>query len=700
VLDRRTRVLLLLLLLLAAGVAWVAAAPKFALVIGNSQYDSLGALKNPVNDASDMAAALKRLGFEVDLLTDAELPDMESAVLRLKNRLSISAAATGLFFYAGHGVQSAGVNYLIPVRANISDEAFLKTKALAAQTVLDLMQDAGNTLNLVFLDACRDNPFAWSRGGGRGLSVVSVQPRGSIIVYATSAGSVASDGDGRNGVFTGELLKNMETPGLDLNTMLDRTAQGVLKATASRQNPAIYKQYFQTAYLAGDAPAPAGPTVEVVPVVAQETMPATDAAGAFVIALKDPGAELQPVTKNGWRQVSGDWTIARGSDDAGVSALSGANFFWAGKSAQGELAQDVDIKSAVAALNGGDATITLRGSVASFSGDNDSSRMILEVYSASGKLLAYVDSGPQDSDTWKLLELSKSITAQAATARVRLIAKREKGNDNNGYFDDISLVISGVPKAVAIQQRPVTTAAPAAAPVEPPKPTAIQTEFGYFATDGELNADDLHRGSTTYDLYTVAAKKGDSVSVTVSRGVSSGAAIKPTLVLTSPTGVSARGTGALKVTLRENGTYTLEVGAAASSQPQGYSLQFHGPGTDYEGSLDWNDERRTFEGNYDFVDIDALVDGWYTLELSSNEFKTKMFLEDTKGSPWLMDNGKQARDDGGGAGNNTKIFFHNVREGKMRIMIMDSSFTSIRSGAWRLRVTLSSIGASFDEGGR
>jgi hypothetical protein len=115
--------------------------------------------------------------------------------------------------------------------------------------VLDSMQAAGNRLNLVFLDACRNNPFGWARSTTRGLAVVGYQPPGSIIVYATSAGSVAQDGTGRNGVFTGELLKNLETPGIDLDTMLNRTAQGVMKATRNQQNPAVYKQFFESAYL-------------------------------------------------------------------------------------------------------------------------------------------------------------------------------------------------------------------------------------------------------------------------------------------------------------------------------------------------------------------------------------------------------------------------------------------------------------------
>jgi formylglycine-generating enzyme required for sulfatase activity len=223
---------------------------RYALVIGNGSYQGLPNLLNPPNDASDVAAAFKRMGFKVELLLNADLSAMETAAARLSENLAGNANSTGVFYFAGHGVQSGGTNFLIPVGTTISAEAFLKTKALSAQTVLELMQGAGNKLNLVILDACRDNPFSWSRSGAsRGLTVVSTQPPGSIVVFATSAGSTAQDGTGRNGLFTAQLLLNLESPGIDLDTMLNRTAAGVQKASNNKQNPAVYKQYFGTVYL-------------------------------------------------------------------------------------------------------------------------------------------------------------------------------------------------------------------------------------------------------------------------------------------------------------------------------------------------------------------------------------------------------------------------------------------------------------------
>ena len=232
---------------------------KFALVIGNGDYTGLGKLKNPVNDAKDMADILTYLGFTVDLLSDTSLPEMEEAVLRLGSRLSVSRQSVGFFFYAGHGVQSGGENYLIPADATIVGEAFLRTKALAVQPVLDTLQSTKNRLNVIVLDACRDNPFSWSRSGSRGLNVVGQQPPGSIIAYATSAGRVAQDGDGRNGVFTSAFLKNISTPGIDISEVFRRTGAEVLATTAGAQVPAIYNQFFGTFYLAGNAESPSVP---------------------------------------------------------------------------------------------------------------------------------------------------------------------------------------------------------------------------------------------------------------------------------------------------------------------------------------------------------------------------------------------------------------------------------------------------------
>jgi len=225
--------------------------PKFALVIGNGAYRNLSRLTNPVNDANDMALALEYLGFTVDKLLDSSLEQMENAVTNLKEKLNESKDAYGFFFYAGHGVQSGGENYLIPVNANIPSESYLRNRALSVQIILDDLNEAGNSLNVIVLDACRDNPFGWSRTGSlsRGLAVVGRQPTDSIIVYATSVGQTASDGEGRNGLFTSRLLPNLVTPGLEVSEVFRRTGADVSRESNNRQIPAIYSQFFGTAWL-------------------------------------------------------------------------------------------------------------------------------------------------------------------------------------------------------------------------------------------------------------------------------------------------------------------------------------------------------------------------------------------------------------------------------------------------------------------
>jgi hypothetical protein len=254
---------------------------KFALVIGNGNYTGLTKLANPVNDANDMAAALKDMGFTVDKILDGSLDQIEDAVIRLKNRLSVSKNSYGFFFYAGHGVQSNGVNYLIPVGANIASENSLRDRGVSVQWALSELNDAGNDLNVVVLDACRDNPFAWARSGNRGLAVISAQPADSIIVYATSAGSTAADGTGRNGLFTTQLLKNIATPGLEVKELFNRTGADVAQVSNRQQIPAVYNQFFGNAYL---GPAPVVPVPPPPSSVAVGTITVTSAiAGEILI---------------------------------------------------------------------------------------------------------------------------------------------------------------------------------------------------------------------------------------------------------------------------------------------------------------------------------------------------------------------------------------------------------------------------------
>ena len=249
--------------LLDSSMLW--AQQKHALVIGNSNYRGISTLRNPANDARDMRDALRSLGFSVDMLLNATSEQMESAVVNLGRRLSASSDSYGFFFYAGHGVQSGGENFLIPVNADtIVNDLTLRHRSLSLQFVLDTLSDAGNELNIVVLDSCRDNPFGWNRSGARGLTVVSRAPPGSIVFYATSGGATAADGTGRNGLFTGQLLEHLRTPGLSINDTFQRTGAAVRRVSDGRQIPAVYDQFFGTAYLGSQpSPAPASASTQV-----------------------------------------------------------------------------------------------------------------------------------------------------------------------------------------------------------------------------------------------------------------------------------------------------------------------------------------------------------------------------------------------------------------------------------------------------
>ena len=264
--------LAVLFVLAAAGVF---AQQKFALVIGNKDYTGISPLANPVNDANDMETALKGLGFTVEKVLNGNLEQMENAVLNLRRRLGGARNTYGFFFYAGHGVQAGGENYLIPINAdNIRSETQLRDRAVSLQFILDSLSEAGNELNMIVLDACRDNPFAWARSGNRGLSVVSHAPTGSNVMYATGANSTALDGAGRNGLFTGHLLNNLKTPGLSVFEVFDKTMGNVISSTNGRQHPELSLRYAgaTNAYL-GQRPSP-GPNPPPNPQPSPQPTPA------------------------------------------------------------------------------------------------------------------------------------------------------------------------------------------------------------------------------------------------------------------------------------------------------------------------------------------------------------------------------------------------------------------------------------------
>lgn len=221
---------------------------RLALVIGNSAYEHGGVLKNPANDAKLVASTLVELGFDVIKRVDASKEEMDQAILNFWRNL-VNYDVT-LFYYAGHGIQVEGVNYLLPVDAKIDDKYALQVEAVDVNKVVHQFERYPDNINIVILDACRDNPFrSWMRSGGSGFTAMAA-PSGTIIAFATSAGATASDGDGSNGLYTEKLTREMIVQ-QRIEDVFINTRNAVRTSSNGRQNPQEWSQltgkfYFQT----------------------------------------------------------------------------------------------------------------------------------------------------------------------------------------------------------------------------------------------------------------------------------------------------------------------------------------------------------------------------------------------------------------------------------------------------------------------
>jgi hypothetical protein len=237
---------------------------RVALVIGNNDYRHAPPLRNAGNDAEDLAAALRAVDFDVEALLDADLRTLDGAVDRFISRISPGDVA--LFHYSGHGMQANGENYLIPVDFRVTDLASVRYDAYSASKLHDRMAGAGSKLSIVTLDACRNNGFESSRSTGSGLAGMNAA-EGAFIAFATGPGMTADDNhQGRNGLFTGELLRALDEPGLSLDEVFNRVRQGVYEASGRRQLPwssssVIGGFYFRQRE---PEPAPEPPTEAVV----------------------------------------------------------------------------------------------------------------------------------------------------------------------------------------------------------------------------------------------------------------------------------------------------------------------------------------------------------------------------------------------------------------------------------------------------
>ena len=295
--DRRSGPGLVLLLLLLGLLPWpdagaVPVEPRTALVVGNGAYGE-SPLRNPANDARDMAVKLRELGFEVIERLDADRQTMRQALREFEQQLR-QRRGVGLFYYAGHGVQLKGQNYLIPIGVDIRQEFEIPDEGVDADAVLRAMESAGNGLNIVILDACRNNPFARSLGS-RGLARME-GPIGTFIAYATAPGSISKDGTGRNSPYTQNLLAAMSRPGLSLEQVFKQVLIGVERDTEGSQVPWVASSLRGDFYFL--PPAPPAPIAPATPTVAPSPTPSASPVSTAP-SVPPPVAEEPPVAAAG-----------------------------------------------------------------------------------------------------------------------------------------------------------------------------------------------------------------------------------------------------------------------------------------------------------------------------------------------------------------------------------------------------------------
>jgi len=261
IMRRSLMALLALLVAITLACRPAVAERRVALVVGNAHYANTVALRNPVNDAEDVAAELKQLGFDVTLATDVE----ESAFARQIDDFGrrLEGADIGLFYYAGHGLQVDDKNYLVSTNAKLESEFLVPSETIEVDAIVRLMESRA-ALNIVFLDACRNNPLAdnlrrsliaehRSVSLGRGLARIEPTGRDTLVAFSAAPGQEAADGDGRNSPFAAALLRHMPEPGLEVSVMLKLVSAEVREATHSAQRPQQLSDMTQAFYFAGAA---------------------------------------------------------------------------------------------------------------------------------------------------------------------------------------------------------------------------------------------------------------------------------------------------------------------------------------------------------------------------------------------------------------------------------------------------------------
>ncbi len=274
----------------------VRAEARVALVVGNSTYEQAPWLANPANDARLMAATLSRLGFAVTLETDVTQAGLRRALGAFTDAVAAAGSdSIAFFYYAGHGVQLDGRNYLVPVDAAVGNARDVVLGSVSASDLLQTLELAGGNANLVILDACRDNPF---RRGTRGLSLGLARmdaPVGSIIGYATGPGQTALDGSGAHSPYTQALADALLTPGLAIEQVFKQVRRRVYEGTGGAQTPWEESSLIQEVVLGGDAVQPSAAASAQPAIAAPRRDVATDeAATAEAVTPQGPRDEQRP----------------------------------------------------------------------------------------------------------------------------------------------------------------------------------------------------------------------------------------------------------------------------------------------------------------------------------------------------------------------------------------------------------------------
>ena len=312
--------------ILMSHVAPAYAEKRVALVIGNAAYVHAGKLANPKNDATDMAANLKALGFDVILGTDLDKRGLDGKVRDFARALESSDA--GVFFYAGHGLQVGGQNYIIPIDAKLESERDLDFETVRLDFVLRQMElNREQKTNIVFLDACRDNPLARnlarsmgtrSTSIGHGLAQVDAGV-GTFVAFSTQPGNVALDGSGRNSPFASALTKRIQEPGRNLNAIMIDVRRDVLAATSGKQVPwdhsALTGDFFfdlanaataapKTAPSAASSGEDAAAMKERIKKLEDELKRSADSTqGAELQRLKDQSQQIEEQNREDWQKI-------------------------------------------------------------------------------------------------------------------------------------------------------------------------------------------------------------------------------------------------------------------------------------------------------------------------------------------------------------------------------------------------------------